>query len=34
MTLLFQTGMVLLKWTPFQLENYPKQFTFLPKADS
>ena len=34
MTLLFQTGMVLLRWTPFQLENYPKQFTFLPKADS
>ncbi|NIG59406.1 zinc finger protein [Pontoporia blainvillei] len=29
-----QTGTVLLKWTPFHLEKYPKQYIFLPKADS
>ncbi|TKC35411.1 hypothetical protein EI555_006021, partial [Monodon monoceros] len=31
---LLSTGTVLLKWTPFQLEKYPKQYIFLSKADS
>lgn len=34
MALLFQTGTVLLKRTPLQLEKYPRQYSFLPKADN